>query len=417
MNPTDLVRPPEGVEGGVSGNEARASALGEAALANLRPIRLLLQGIGPFRGPNPAVIEFLAPLPGLERNPRRPGAVFVVSGDNGSGKSSVLRAIHGLFDLLSSSPSGIFARLGEGAATPFARTLRLLPSARLDLIGDCSIDGRARRVLMTLWHGADHPPGPNEGTASLEGLLGGRERILIGFAQGNRIAAGTNASGLRILRAIRSAEGMPMIGLARERSLATGLRPWPTAMLFREGQSAHDRTSGFQLSSTLEYAPARDFDLSGGFAGDMSRWLRQLELAPLRGMLDELGDAVFLNHAPRTELTVKPGRRIQVDRGRQDHHGLVELGGGETALLTLHANGWLHMTTSALLLIDALDDRVARKWHEKVALTTLRLAMGQAGAMLILTTRNPRFSDMIAEAAAELGLAYAGTSLFNDHTL
>ncbi|MEE7462075.1 hypothetical protein MFUR16E_12590 [Methylobacterium fujisawaense] len=137
----------------------------------------------------------------------------------------------------------------------------------------------------------------------------------------------------------------------------------------------------------------------------------------MQGLLDELGEAVFLNSVPRSVITAMPARQVQVERGRLKHHGLSELGTGETALLALHAQGWLHMTTGALLLIDALDDRIARKWHEKVAMTTLRLAMGRAGATVILTTRDIRFSDMIADAAAELGLAYAGTSLFNDHNV
>ncbi|MBY0254303.1 MAG: AAA family ATPase [Methylobacterium organophilum] len=416
MKLTDSVAIPADAEAAIRSDTATTPAVSEVALANLRPIRLALHGLGPFRGLDPTVIDFLTPSSGEKRTCRHPCDVFVIVGDNGTGKSSVLEAIHGLFDLLSSSPFGVFARFGNSAPYPFARARRPLPSARLDMFADCSIDGHARRVLVTLWHGSELPPGTHEGTDPLEERLGGRERILIGFTQGTRVAAATNDSGLRILKAVRSMEGTPMIDPASERSLAAGFRPLPIAMHFLEGQLAVGRVSRPSVALMPEYAPARAFEISGDVAGYVSRSFRQLGLKPLQGLLDELGDAVFLDSVPRSKFALRPGHRIQVERGRLEHHGLLELGTGETALLALHANGWLHMTTGALLLIDALDSRVARKWHEKLAMTTLRLAQGRAGAMVILTTRDTRFADTISDAAVELGLACAGANLFNDHT-
>lgn len=414
MNPTGLGGLSADVETAVSGIGVKRPALGEATLANLRPVRLALTGLGPFRGSDPALFDFLTQSPDADRYPRRPCDVFVISGDNGTGKTSVLRAIHGLFDLLSSDPSGIFAELGDGAADKLVGKCRLLPSARLDLFADCSIAGKARRVLITLWHGADQPPEEQEGTAWLDMLCDGRERILIGFAHGTRVASGTNASGHHILGAIRSLEGTPITDDNPDGSLAAGLRPLPMAMHFRDGPRTNGRATGRPPSTNPGYIPAREFYLSESLGSEVPPRFRRYGLMPLKAWLDELTEGAFLNPVPRSEFTVRPGRRLMVDRGRLEGHGLVELGSGETALLALHGNGWLHMTNGALLLIDAIDDRIARKWHEKVAMTTLRLAMGRAGAMLILATRNPRFADMIAASAAEVGLAYAGTSVIND---
>ncbi|MDH2312333.1 AAA family ATPase [Methylobacterium brachiatum] len=398
----DDVRDDRGIEG---------LPMANATLSELRVLRLEVHGIGPFRGDAPTPIRFVAPSPGSDRYEYRTCDVFVISGDNGTGKSSLLEAVHGLFGLLSCRPTGMFANLGPAANLRIMKSTRPLPSARLDMSALCSIDGRAERVLVTLWHGGDQPSSADDG-AYLDEIAKGRERILIGFARGTQVATGSNDAGLRILRAIRAAEGTAIFDGGRRRNLAAGFRPLPTALLFSERRSAHRPMLDRPLTSMPEYGPARSFDLLSDAVADVARCMSRLEDPQLQGLLDELGDTVFLHSKPRPELTLRlPRRSIRVDRGRRLDHHLDELGGGEAALFALHANGWSHMTTGAVLLIDSVDSRIAGKWHEAACLALLRLALGPAGAMLILSTRDFRFPGTVAAAAVEFGLTSGGISL------
>lgn len=388
------------------------STIAGLTLGGLRPVRLLLHRLGPFRGLAPTAIQFVAPDPTTARATLLPCDVLVVCGDNGTGKSSLLDALHGLFGLLSCRPTGIFSRLDDANArrTPPA----MLPSVRLDLLAVCTIDGHARRVFMTLWHGGDQPPVAEGDADALERMTDGRERVLIGFSCGSRMAADTNEAGRRILAAVRAAEGCALFDPLSARGVGTQFAPFPTAMLFRHGQSEMGRSTSSSAGGGIVYEPAKRFDLEEIAIGQTASRLSQLKHAHLRHLLEELGDSIFLEEHATSGLTLVPNRGFRVDRGARRLHRLENLGSGETALLAVQANGWLHMTASALLLIDDLDGRIARRWHEKASVTTLRLAMGRAGAMLVLTTRDARFAATIVSAAAELGLTCGRTSLSSD---
>lgn len=383
--------------------------IAKSTLARLRPVRLLLHHLGPFRGPEPTAIGFQTPRTTTERGRFRPCDVLVVCGDNGTGKSSLLNAIHGLFGLMSSRPTGMFSRLDD--ATGPRTSPAMLPSARLDMLAVCTIDGQAQRVLMTLWHGGDQPPVAEGDAEALERPEDGFERVLLGFRCGSAMAAGTNEAGRRILYTVRATEGCTLFDHFLERGIGGEFVPLPTAIQFRHGRPDVGGPTSGPVGNEIVYRPARRFDPSEGALEETARRLRQLELTSLQGLLEEFRDAVFLETHGASGLALIPGRRIRVDRSSRHRHGFEGLGSGETALLTIQANGWLHMTASALLLIDDLDAWIARRWHEKVCLTTLQLALGRAGAMLVLTTHDPRFASKIVEAATELGLACATVHL------
>ena len=387
--------------------------MNEVHLSSLRPVRLIVEDLGPFGSAPRTTLNFLVPdttsIAGSESRGRSTGDpadmypcdLFIIHGSNGSGKTKLLEAIHGLIDLLSCRPVGLFAGYDLPPVPDLSGRVRRLPKAQLDLFAICSIDGVARPIVLTLWFGARDPTDPWKGPDALRRAVAGREWIRIGFDVGSTDpTAATNAAGRRLLEAVRRTEHMPLFVMPKIGDTPIR-RDLPTLInAYRSRTARLNEAASAWLTGDPLYAPVLELDLGGGaisgIADDLARMSRS-NPEWFDRISRRLALHAFLDEAPPAILTLVPSGRVLISKDGHASHSLRALGSGETALVTLHVAIEMRTTRSSLVLLDDLTSAISRDKTDTLIRSLFSLVGPRSGCMLVMTTSDLDFLKRVYE--------------------
>lgn len=380
-------------------------------VARVRPVQLAFQGIGPFRGTRPAIVNFVGahtdnpsyatpdslpgksewrPLDDYSRSRPHP-RIFLLLGAGAADAPTMLGSIYGLFDLLSSRPSGPLA-LGDGEwVTPDA-------TVQLDLLVDLILDGTPREVMLTLWYGSRQPP-VDWAPLVLDGKAwAAKEWARIGFFPiGNAHDEIVDELGAKLLTAFRAAEGTetgPRVGFGPIRHSVAGCPlPMAGACLFEPRRPGH----------FPGYRPAHRFTTDLGI------------------MLSDLRESGW-HPSSREGFDAIVRREIRLLTGREPDHPYWEWYGGEAAhpgstgleefertALTVALVTSLRATRDTILLAHGLDLSVGPHERDAFGETLVRLVRSRPGATLVASVQSLAVAKAIYLSAERAGLAVGGT--------
>lgn len=415
------------------------------SVIGLRPIQLSLWNLGPFRGEIGYTIRFLGPpaspaeistadadtdpfvalrqmieaplIPPEEERAREPCNLFFIQGGEGSGKSTIVDTLHGLFDLLGIRSRGAFQRPGR-----YDFDLRKA-KAQLDLMVRLVIDGTCRNILLSVWFGQEQAPVDWSDTIRTTRPWRATDFARIGFVDvRTEPARGTNELGHLILRAVRLRDGAGMTAVpAAGRDLCSddlvaGHPALPTALLFKACGPTALRLGSSKFDRPRCYAPAKLFDL----VGDPIHVLNASLELPTDGiepwfdqLVDRVGQIVKLDAGrPKRIARDSDPRELSVVFDRRSFRPPMSvLGAGEQSLLSVHFGTLLGMTEATMVLIDGIDDFIEPRRYRSVIESLKRLAQLNPALAIIATARDPALVKSFDYRRVEANLIKGGELL------
>lgn len=371
----------------------------EVLIREWQPFQLIIEEMGPFRTA-PAIFSFLgetAPSDAPTTGDPGPSNLYMLLAPNGSGKTTVLEAFHGLFGLMCNPPSGRFA-------TPLCGG-----RAQLDIRASMEIEGMRQTILLSIWTGSSEPlhfweQSDIDTIAQADGW--GRLNLVIG-SDGVEAAENSNKIGrayLETMLAARGAEPTHLMGEAQ---------PLPTVLYFPADRLlvAPEAQRFVARPNDWGYAPAYCFGQDGpGWSTTLDNllvWLEWLADDRLQPLLDRVNEHVF----ERGSKVILPPRRaelltyVSTERGA---HLLSGLSHGERALLQMYMRVFAYSTAHTVLLIDEIELHLHTRWVHRMFRLLKELLAQDKGLTLIFTTHDRELIKAFDYETSEPGLTKGG---------
>jgi len=377
--------------------------MSEAIISDWRLLELTLDEIGPFRN-GPETISFLGDTPALEMADQPPGPanLYMLLARNGRGKTTALEAMHGLFGLLASPPTGRFVDpRAEGRA-------------QLDVRATWTIDGRTSTVLLSIWTGSASPLA-SWSPDRLEEEAQASQWARLGLARGPGTVVPTDDSnelGLILYRSIKEGAGRlstEMFGNAPD---------LPTILLFPADRmllAPTDRRTVERPDNWI-YQPAQRFGVDGetwnGSIENLLVWLAWLGEGELEQAIAFINENMF----DRDKVLRPPSRRelttyVSTPTG---NHQVSALSHGERALLQIYLRTIAHMTRNTVILIDEVELHLHTRWTHRMFSVLKALVRSMPTLSLIFTTHDRELIKMFDHPTPEAGLVKGGFLITED---